>query len=379
MSNNSRQKRRIFTMEILNEALEKSEATLIGEYKHISGQIIIKFTCKCGTADEKKCQYIEKYGASCKQCRIPNAKEKRNQTSLQRYGVNSVLEAKEIKDRIKQTNMKKYGVESNLAAECVKQQIKQTWLEKYGVSNPNQNPLIIEKTKATNMERYGVSNPNKLEEIKQKTKQTNLEKYGVECVLQTQTVRQNAINTTLERYGVDYPFLLKEIQDKCLKTHLERYRVKYNFENPDFQEKSKETMMERYGVEHALQSEEIREKQQKSAYSLKEYKMPSGEIRYIQGFENYALEELIKVYSETQIMTGKGAVPRISYKIENKTHYYFPDIFIPHENKIIEVKSEWTYGIDTDIIKLKGDACISQGYNFELWIYDKHGKKIESY
>lgn len=379
MSNNSRQKRLTFTMEILNEALEKSEATLIGEYKHISGQIIIKFTCKCGTADEKKCHYIEKYGASCKYCRIPNAKEKRKQTSLKKYGVNSVLEAKEIKDRIKQTNMKKYGVESNLAVECVKQQIKQTWLEKYGVSNPNQSPLIVEKTKATNMERYGVSNPNKLEEIKKKTKQTNLKKYGVECVLQTQIARQNAINTSLERYGVEYPITIKEIQDRRAENYLATHGVKCPFQHPNFQEKLKETMMERYGVEHALQSAEIHERQQKSAYSLKEYKMPSGEIRYIQGFENYALDELIKVYSETQIMTGKGMIPRISYKIENKTHYYFPDIFIPHENKIIEVKSEWTYGIDTDIIKLKGDACISQGYNFELWIYDKHGKKIESY
>ena len=205
-----------------------------------------------------------------------------------------------------------------------------------------------------------------------------MKKYGVECVLQTQTARQNAINTSLERYGVEYPFLFKEIQDRRIETYLERYGVKCNFEHPDFQEKSKETMMKRYGVEHALQSREILERQQKSAYSLKEYKMPSGEIRYIQGFENYALDELIKQYSENQIMTGKGMVPRISYNINNKTHYYFPDIFIPHENKIIEVKSEWTYSIDTDIIKIKGDACIRQGYEFELWVYDKHGKKIKS-
>lgn len=375
---NPRQKRRTFTLEILNEALEKSEASLINEYTRISGQSIIKFTCKCGTIDEKKCYLIEKYGASCKQCRIPNAKEKRKQTSLQRYGVNSVLEVKEIQDRIKQTNLEKYGSESTFASKSIREKIKQTWKDNYGFENPNQNPLIIEKTKKTNLERYGVTNPNQLEEIKEKTKQTNLERYGKESFLQTDAICEKRKQTSLEKYGNEYAIASKEVQDKRAKNYLEKHGVKCVFEQKDFREKAKKTMMERYGVEHALQSKEILERQQNSAHSLKEYKMPSGEIRYIQGFENYALDELTKLYSESQIMTGKGNVPRISYYIEDKHHYYFPDIFIPHENKIIEVKSEWTYGINTDIINIKGDACINGGYNFELWIYDKHGKKIES-
>jgi hypothetical protein len=57
----------------------------------------------------------------------------------------------------------------------------------------------------------------------------------------------------------------------------------------------------------------------------------------------------------------------------NKEKYYFPDIYIPHINKIIEVKSTWTYKCDTDVIKLKKNATELLGY--EIWIYNCKGIK----
>jgi hypothetical protein len=378
-SNMKRSPRINYTLDMIIETMNKYESKLVNEYSNISGQTKITFICNCGLMNEKKCKDIIHYGATCKTCGKKYSKERRKQTSVLRYGVESVLQLKEIQDKIKQTNIQKYGVESNLAAESTKQKIKETFLKKYGVTNPNQNPEIIEKTKQTNIIKYGVSNPNKLEEIKQKTKQTNITKYGVECILQKETICKKRKNTSLIKYGVEYAITSKEVQEKRVETNLEKYGGKSPLQNQEIQKKSKKTMMEKYGVEHALQSEELFTKQQMNAYSLKEYTMPSGIVRKVQGFEIFALNELIKLYSENQIQTGKGNVPRIKYQIQNNTHYYFPDIFIPHENKIIEVKSIWTYEKDKEKNKLKEIACVDNGYNFELWIYDKNGKKIESF
>ena len=64
--------------------------------------------------------------------------------------------------------------------------------------------------------------------------------------------------------------------------------------------------------------------------------------------------------------------------MNNKKHYYFPDFYIKSINKIIEVKSEWTYTQDKERIRLKSQACIDKGYGFEFFIYDKYGKKIDN-
>lgn len=105
--------------------------------------------------------------------------------------------------------------------------------------------------------------------------------------------------------------------------------------------------------------------------------MPSGEIRKVQGYEPFALDKLIKTNSETDILTNRKDVPRISYTIGDKIHYYFPDIYIPSENRIIEVKSTWTYKCKEDNIQEKKKATEKAGYNYEIWVYDGKGNKIE--
>ena len=56
---------------------------------------------------------------------------------------------------------------------------KKTNIEKYGVESPLQNKEILEKMKGTNIERYGVQLPLQNKEIKDKIKKTNLDRYGV--------------------------------------------------------------------------------------------------------------------------------------------------------------------------------------------------------
>jgi hypothetical protein len=51
------------------------------------------------------------------------------------------------------------------------------------------------------------------------------------------------------------------------------------------------------------------------------------------------------------------------------------DIFIPSQNRCIEVKSEWTYNQQINSVLLKENAAKELGYNYEMWIYDNKGNK----
>jgi len=121
------------------------------------------------------------------------------------------------------------------------------------------------------------------------------------------------------------------------------------------------------------------EKQIKSSYSKKEYTFPSGKKENIQGYENFALDELIinEKNDESNIIIGVKNVPEIWYSDENNIeHRYYVDIFIPSQNKCIEVKSLYTYNKNKKINILKSEAAKKLGFIYEFWIYDNKGNKL---
>jgi hypothetical protein len=120
----------------------------------------------------------------------------------------------------------------------------------------------------------------------------------------------------------------------------------------------------------------------KSSYSKKEYIFPSGKVEKIQGFENFALDELIinEKINESYIIIGCKNVPEIWYCDDNnKKRRYYVDIYIPSQNRCIEVKSSYTYKINEKINLLKQNAVKELGYKYEIWIYNKKGEKISCY
>ena len=236
--------------------------------------------------------------------------------------------------------------------------IKNTMIEKYGVEYAAQNEMCMNKMKETTFKKYGVVHANQSEEVKEKIKKTNLEKYGCEYGLQSKEVKEKRKITNLEKYGFENPLQSQEIRDKC-----------------------KMTCLEKYGVEYVSQSQEIYEKQNKNSYYLKDYILPSGKLIKIQGYENYALDELIKQnIDEKDITTGSKNVPEIWYTDNSeKKHRHFVDIFIPSQNKCIEVKSTWTFKKQKEIVLLKQQFAKNLNYLYEIWIYDNKGNKVEVY
>jgi len=310
---------------------------------------IINKTFKC---------LINNGGCYCVKCCKINSYFKIRNTSLERYGVEHYFQNKDIIEKRKQTCLDKYGVKCSLQYKEIIDKRKRTNLEKYGVENPNQCFTIMEKRKKTCLDKYGVEYSLQSKEIIDKRKKTNLEKYGVEYVTQNNMIKEKVRQTCLNKYGVDSVFKNKLVIDKIKKTCLDKYGVEYPCQNPN-----------------------IADKAFNKSYISKVYIMPSGkEIKY-QGYENFALNEIIdENIEENDIITGCKNVPKIYYSDENgKKHCHFVDIFIKSQNKCIEVKSTWTINNKKSNIFLKQNAAKKQGYNYEIWVYNSKGEKVEIY
>ncbi len=61
---------------------------------------------------------------------------------------------------------------------------------------------------------------------------------------------------------------------------------------------------------------------------------------------------------------------------KKKKHKHYVDIFIPSQNRCIEVKSTWTIKQNEKAIFQKQNAAKEAGYLYEIWVYDNKGNKI---
>ncbi len=249
-------------------------------------------------------------------------------------------------------NISKYKFYS-CSRKCAQQKTESTNLEKYGVKNVLENDLIKSKIKETNIKNYGVDNPSKSGIVKQIKKDTNIKNSGFDNPMKNKLTIEKAQNTNTKKYGGKSPLCDKGILKK-----------------------SEKTCIKRYGVKNAMQNTDVILKNKKSNYNLKEYVFPSGKKVSIQGYENRAIDLLLKSHNENDIVVRDKNIEEFIGKIwyigeDNKLHRYFPDIFIISENKIIEVKSDWTFNLHKKMNLLKRESCINNGINFEFFIFNK--------
>lgn len=117
---------------------------------------------------------------------------------------------------------------------------------------------------------------------------------------------------------------------------------------------------------------DVFKKSQQGLSKRKSFQFASGKIIRVRGNEPTALKELLLIYADEDIIAGDELSLSIPYIQCGKKHKYYPDIYIPKDNLIIEVKSKWTYSgkpewLETNL--LKEQACKDAGYNFRFMIY----------
>lgn len=285
---------------------------------------------------------------------------------LEKHGVMNSNQTKSAKENAKKTNLKKYGVEHPQQNKTIKEKVTKTNLKKYGVANVAQNEQIKDKIKNSMIEKYGgYTLSSKI--LRNKYEETMIEKYGGKFPMQTESGRNKIKQTNLEKYDVEWNLQSNFSLEKQQKSNLLKYGHIYAIASTEIKAKIKSAFMTKYGVQSPMQVPEFAEKQMESSFNYKEYKWKTGETVMVQGYENIVLYELEENgYSFKDIKTNKSDMPEIWYEFEGKRRRYYPDIFIPKENLIIEVKSDYTLNKEWEKNQAKFDATKNLGFNFKL-------------
>lgn len=237
------------------------------------------------------------------------------------------------------------------------------------------NKKTNESYKKTSMDKWGVDNYSKTKEFRDHMIKINNEKWGVDWYQQSEDFKNKSVKTCLEKYGFTSYTKTKEFKNRLKDTFLKNWGVDWYTKSSDFSNKFRETCLEKYGAYHYMLSDEFSTNAKKQ---FKDYTLPSKKVVRIQGYENFALDILFKDYNEDDIIiTNKDIREEIgilNYIMDEKDRRYIPDIYIKSENKIIEVKSKWTYELELDKNNLKKESCELMGINFEFWIFNKKGE-----
>ena len=298
--------------------------------------------------NKNKYKNVEKKAVSNKK----NKQEKNNDIVIKtHYNFKSDEEKQKIKDKISNSYHQKSEEEKELILQKRIDTNNKIFNHDYPLQNPDilQNRKDILKNKTVEQKNMSIN----------KRKETNLNKYGSEVPTQNKNILQKISNTNLIKYGFECVLQNEEIKDKIKKTNIKKY-----------------------GVEHVSKCPEIMDKISKKCYSKKNYISSSGKEYQCQGYEPQALKILIEEMriQEENIITGTINVPKINYiGADKKEHVHYPDIYLNHQKKIIEVKSTWTIKKKKDNVFVKQAAAKEQGYLYEIWVLNKKGDILEKF
>ncbi len=293
---------------------------------------------------------------------------KRKQTSFKKYGVENPSSVAEFKEKRKHTVLEKYGVDNVFKSEEIKDKITETFFRKYGKRRFTQTEDYLHKVREISEEKYGVTHFSQNEDVKKNIRLANLSRYGCEYSLQNAEVRTKINQTMISLYGVKNPSNFPAFRRKAEKTMLRRYGKHHYSQTDECKEKSKETSLKKYGFEYPMQNSELFVR---TVFRRKKVITPSGLELFLQGYEPIVYVELLKYFDELEIITDNTKMPKILYNYKRKKKRYFPDIFLPLINLVIEVKSMYTYQVDIEKNELKRQAVVDSGIDFEFIILEE--------
>ena len=346
--------------------------------------------CFCKTNKLKWSNKQKKYLNSCgdKKCRIETREPEKEKIRVEKILTSkrnkTDAEKQDTIKKMKKTLIQRYGQDSYAKTD----EFKKFMTEKIGVVSPFELKKTHDKSKISLKERYNVDHNFKIPSVKEKRKQTFLKNWGVDNPTKSDEIKNKIINTNNKRYGGNSPLNNKNIQEKSISTLINNYGVSSPLLNEKIREKYETTMLNLYGVKYWIQNGDNLEKMNNGRSIKKEFIINSGSTVYLQGYEDYFLYEvLLKKYQINDIcITNKDKekyIGKIYYTLSGKTHRYYPDFYVVSENKIYEIKSQYTYNNDLIVNKIKRDACVDKGINFEFFIlessdYKKWKKKNKS-
>lgn len=178
------------------------------------------------------------------------------------------------------------------------------------------------------------------------------------------------------RFWESNPDNLKEKHLKTVKAIKAKYGTDNVFRLDRVKKQIKETNIEKYGFESPMQNPDIMDKSFKNMKKYDKYVDVNGNECYLQGFDKYGLKELLLEYDEKNIIIDKKQIPRIKYFHNNKNRIYTPDFYLPGENILVEIKSDYIFNKEYIQNMRKFSFAIKNGYKLRLMIFDNNKNLI---
>jgi len=379
---------------------------------------------------------VEKKLFKCKPCLLPQTIQKREETYYDKTGYTHPAKNPVVKQQTEDTNIIKFGGKSPAHSKDVREKAKQTTFSNLGVYHSQQSASVKIKTKKTKLQIRGIDhfeysdkslfqmvkdqnivllddNYNEINEdnsdfyenitrndpiyykcVHPECSNDSCKNYrqlkevsGAYCEEHTHlNMRNKTIETCMDTYGYISPTQCPYVKAKQEATMLNKYGVKAIMQIPErcqqAQIKKEQTNLERYNVKHVMQCAEIAEKASKNRLKFKPYIFPSGRIDMVQGYEPQELDYLLNVehIHEDDIITDRRQVPECWWYDDNEDiHRYYVDIYIPSQQRCIEVKSRWSLALNPKIVFAKQHALQNEGYSCEICVLNKKGKLLEKY
>jgi hypothetical protein len=205
---------------------------------------------------------------------------------------------------------------------------------------------------------------NTLDKFKESLSEYDLEKQK-KCGSVTQMLMENYI--LMEELKMKY----SDLSDKRIMIHMFLNNID-NFPKCDVCGSPAKERLTNTGFRKTC-SELCRRKKEQS------YKLyiiiHKGESIRVQGYERFVVPEFLKKYKRNDLKIGFEENSPIEYFFNGSNRYYYPDLYIVSENRIIEVKSDYSLEIDYDKNIAKKNACIAKGFKFEFHIWSEKDKK----
>jgi hypothetical protein len=135
--------------------------------------------------------------------------------------------------------------------------------------------------------------------------------------------------------------------------------------------------IKKFGVSNAMQHPDVFEKSNINRFKYKTCIINEVMFDRLQGYEEQGIRYLLEKYPNITIHDIKAGrsqdLPKIKYEYDIE-RIYFPDIYIPKINLLIEIKCEYTF---KDTIKMnlaKQKASFDAGYNHLFIVFSNDGK-----
>jgi hypothetical protein len=157
--------------------------------------------------------------------------------------------------------------------------------------------------------------------------------------------------------------------------------VKEAQSHPHTKARLKQKTVDKYGVSSAMHVPELFTKQNKNRYKFKTATINGILFENLQGYEELGIRRLIDTHKidVSDIVAGRAEdIPRVWYHDDKGVRrMYYPDIFVPKRNLLVEVKSVFTFANSYSMSFAKQAASKAAGFDHIMIIFNNKQQFVE--